>query len=311
MKPSLLGLLRCPDCRGPLTLSTSEPADAEIVSGTVRCGGCSGAFPVVNGVPRFVSGDAYTDAFSLEWNVHRTTQLDRATGHRDSEDRLRTTLAMPLEELKGKLVLDVGCGTGRFADVVLKYGGRVVGVDLSFAVEAAQVNLGWHPDMHVVQADVFRLPLRTDEFDLVYSLGVLHHTPDCRRAFAQLPKHIKPGGRIVITVYAAGNKVYIATTNFWRRVTTRLPKRVLYRLMHLAVPLYYVYRIPGLYHLGMAIFPINMDRRWRWRVLDTFDCYAPTYQSYHTYPEVFRWFEEEGLRDIRINEPAVTVSGEK
>ncbi|PYM03906.1 MAG: hypothetical protein DMD82_15960 [Candidatus Rokuibacteriota bacterium] len=311
MKPSLLELLRCPDCYGSLALRTRERVDAEVISGTIHCSGCGARFPVVNGVPRFVSGDAYTEAFSLEWNLHRTTQLDRVTGQSDSEDRLRRTLAVPLEELKGKLVLDVGCGTGRFADVVLRHGGRVFGVDLSFAVEAAQANLGWHPDMHVVQADIFRLPLRTDEFDLVYSLGVLHHTPDCRRAFAELPKHVKPGGRVVITVYAASNKVYIASTTFWRRFTTRIPKRMLYRLMHVAVPLYYVYRMPGLYHLGMAVFPINMDRRWRWRVLDTFDCYAPTYQSYHTYPEVFRWFEEEGLTDIRVNEPAVTVSGRK
>ena len=88
-------------------------------------------------------------------------------------------------------------------------------------------------------------------------------------------------------------------------------RQIWWRLSYVAVPLYYVYRMPGLYHLGMAVFPINMDRRWRWRVLDTFDCYAPTYQSYHTYPEVFRWFEEEGLTDIRVNEPAVTVSGRK
>jgi len=55
--------------------------------------------------------------------------------------------------------------------------------------------------------------------------------------------------------------------------------------------------------------PINMHPNWRWRVLDTFDCYSPTYQSYHTYPEVFQWFEEAGLEHIQIGEPAVTIRG--
>jgi SAM-dependent methyltransferase len=205
----------------------------------------------------------------------------------------------------------VGCGTGRFAEIVLKYGGEVVGVDLSFAVDAAFKNVGEHSSMHILQADVFRLPLRAERFDLVYSLGVLHHTPDCKKAFSRLPRYVKPGGRTVITVYSRTNKVYVAVTDLWRKLTTRLPKRLLYALMHVAIPLYYLYRIPGFRYIGLAVFPISMDPRWRWRVLDTFDCYSPRYQSYHTYPEVFRWFEEAGYRKIRVLEPAVTVVGEK
>jgi SAM-dependent methyltransferase len=311
MRLSLLELLCCPACGQSLGLNEPSESNGDVIMAALVCKNCQRQFPVVNSIPRFVKADAYTEAFSLEWNLHRTTQLDSASGGDDSERRLRATLNQPLNQLRGKRVLDVGCGAGRFAEVVLKYGGEVVGVDMSLAVEAAQRNLGGNPAMHVVQADLFHLPLRPGAFDLIYSLGVLHHTPDCRAAFAQLPKYLTKGGRLVVTVYAAGNKVYMAATTFWRRFTTRLPKRFLYRVLNIAGPLYYVYRIPGLYHVAMAIFPINMDRRWRWRILDTFDCYAPRYQSYHSYPEVFRWFEEEGLSDIRINEPGVTVAGRR
>ena len=110
-----------------------------------------------------------------------------------------------------------------------------------------------------------------------------------------------------ITVYTGQNKYYVASTNFWRHITTRLPKRLLYAISHVAVPLYYIYRIPVLRQIGMGIFPINMDPRWRWRVLDTFDCYSPKYQSFHSYPEVFGWFEAVGCERIRAIEPAVTV----
>jgi len=293
-------------------VSVSASADqAEIVDGRLACAGCGATYPVVQGVPRFADNDAYVNSFSFEWNVHRTTQLDSLNGRSDSERRLRHELGFPLEELHGKLVLDIGCGSGRFAEVALRYGATVVGIDLSLAVDAAYKNIGRHPNMHILQADVFKLPLKREVFDVIYSIGVLHHTPNCRVAFEQLPKHLKAGGRLAITVYIAANRVYIASSNLWRRVTTRLPKRLLYALCHVAAPLYYVYRVPGLYHLGMTLLPINMDPDWRWRVLDTFDTYSPRYQSYHTHPEVFAWFEAAGLRNIRVLGPAVTVTAEK
>lgn len=309
MKVSALEVLRCPACRSQLNLSTEPKSGEEIVSGQLKCSTCDAAFPIVRGVPRFVGSDSYADAFSFEWNVHRTTQLDSATGKTDSVDRFTQSLGFPLSELDGKLVLDIGCGTGRFAEIALNNGATVVGVDLSLAVDAAYKNIGTHPRMHIVQADVFRLPVARDAFDVIYSLGVLHHTPDCRKAFEQLPPQLKPGGKVVITVYTDRNKYYCMSTNFWRRWTPRLPKRLLYALCHVAIPLYYLYKIPGLRVIGMGIFPINMDPRAKWRVLDTFDCYSPAYQSYHNFPEVFEWFETAGLRDIRAIEPEVTVVG--
>lgn len=311
MKLSLVQWLQCPGCGASLTCRAVSQEGGDIREGQLTCSGCSASYPILNGIPRFVENDAYVDNFSFEWNVHRTTQLDSVNGRTDSEDRLRQALGRPLQELNTTLMLDVGCGTGRFAEIALRYGATVVGIDLSLAVEAAYMNTGRHPNMHIVQADVFKLPLKREIFDVIYSLGVLHHTPDCRKAFDQLPRHLKPGGRLLITVYMLANRVYIASSNFWRRLTTRLPKRMLYAFCHIAAPLYYIYKVPGLYHLGMAVFPINMDPDWRWRVLDTFDTYSPRYQSYHTHPEVFAWFEEAGLRNIRVLGPAVTVTAEK
>ncbi len=49
----------------------------------------------------------------------------------------------------------------------------------------------------------------------------------------------------------------------------------------------------------------------KWRVLDTFDWYSPWYQSKHTYEEVFRWFEDCGLEDLRVILQPISVSGRK
>lgn len=311
MKRHLLQWLRCPACgSSELALAVTEWDGDEAKEGQIVCC-CGRTFPVTNYIPRFVHSDAYVDNFSFEWTRHQTTQLDSANGSQESENRLAVTLDFPLADLRGKVALDVGCGTGRFAEVVLKYGGTVVGVDLSYAVDAAFANMGRHAQMHVLQADVYRLPSRAEQFDLIYSLGVLHHTPDPRRAFGALVRLLKPGGKIAITVYPAYNRSYVLATQFWRMSTTRLPCRLLYALVHAAIPLYYVYRIPGLYHLGCATLPICMHRSWRWRVLDTFDLYSPRYQSYHTHYEVFQWFEEAGLEQIRVREPGISLIGQR
>ncbi len=182
MKRDLLAWLRCPVCHTCLDPGTNLDA---IESGRLTCQQAH-SFPIVRGVPRFVSDDAYTRSFSYEWNRFRKTQLDSHTGRTDTRDRLQASLNFPIEYLKHKLVLDVGCGMGRFAEVVAGGGAEYVGIDYSFAVDAAFANAGHLPGVHFVQADLFQLPFADEIFDLVMSLGVLHHTPDPRRAFAGL-----------------------------------------------------------------------------------------------------------------------------
>ena len=88
--------------------------------------------------------------------------------------------------------------------------------------------------------------------------------------------------------------------------------RLLYALCWLAVPAYYIYKIPL---LGKAIFhflpPVTTHPYWEDRVLDTFDWYSPQYQWNHTYPEVYGWFQEANLTDIHLLEFPVALWGKK
>lgn len=306
MHRALLEWLRCPTCRGTLTPDSDlDP----LIDGSLRCSSGQHQFPVRRGIPRFVPEDAYTSSFSYEWQRFARTQLDSQTGRHDTRDRLQASLDVPLGELSGKLVLEAGCGMGRFAEVVQSTGATYVGLDYSYAVDAAQKNVGRLPGVHLVQADIFNLPFADEVFDLVISLGVLHHTPDPRRAFACLPRVLKPGGKLSVTVYDAGNKVYVATTRFWRRFTTRMPTQALHALSFAAAPLYYLWTLPILGGVFRAFAFISLERDWRWRVLDTFDWYSPRYMSWHTHPEVFGWFKENGLTDIQVLAPSVSQIG--
>jgi SAM-dependent methyltransferase len=285
--------------------------DAEIVtSGQLRCAQ-GHTFPVVAGVPRFVQDAAYTSSFSYEWQRFSRTQLDSFTGRTDTRDRLQASLNFPLEELRGQRVLDAGCGMGRFAEIVQKYGGEYVGLDYSFAIDAAQTNAGRLPNVNFVQADLFHPPFRDGAFDLVMSLGVLHHTPDPRRAFASLPRVVRPGGRLTITVYDAGNKLYVLNSRFWRRYSTRLPRRVLHALSYAAAPLYYLWTLPAIGWFFRSLAFISLERDWRWRVLDTFDWYSPRYMSWHTHHEVFGWFKDNGFEQVAVLAPSVSQIGTK
>ena len=311
MKSSLLEWLACPVCHEALTLREAAPADAaEIESGELACRS-DHRFPIRKGIPRFVEGDVYVKNFSFQWWEHRTTQVDRYGRHKESTRKFQSDLDVPLSWLKGKRVLDIGCGPGRFMDVALAEGAEVVGVDLSFAVDAARANLGMESRAHFIQGDVFALPFKPETFDLVFSFGVLHHTPDCRRAFEALPPLTRPGGKVSICLYSAYERVLVVPGNFWRKILNRLPPRLLYAICHLAGPLYYPYRIPVIGHFGKMIWNISMRPEWRWRILDTYDWYSPKYQSAHTHPEVFRWFKEAGLTDIQVLESGISMLGNK
>ena len=306
MKPRLLLWLVCPKCSGDLKLRPRECRGEEILSGTLLCERCSMAYPIKRSIPRFVDSDSYAESFSFEWSLHRRTQFDSEASN-ESERTFIEKTGFTHDELQGRLVLDVGCGAGRFAEVTSRWSAEVICVDLSQAVDVACENLGVRSNVHFVQADVFRLPFRRGSLDEIYSIGALHHTPDCQGAFTRLPGLLKPGGSVAVWVYS--RELDTAGTRFWRRLTLKLPKRLLYLLCYLSVPLYHFYKIPPLRLLLRNWLPTSTHPNWRWRLLDTFDWYSPLHQSKHSYPEVYAWFCEAGLENIRLLDVPIALQG--
>lgn len=312
MKREFLKWLVCPGCGGGLQLKDVVKEEAgEIEEGTLLCN-CGKSYPITRSIPRFVASDDYVGNFSFEWTIHSRTQLDTEV-LKESENTFIKKTGFTPEEIEGKLVLDVGCGMGRFSDVVSKWGGTVVGVDLSYSVDSAFANIGHRGNVHIAQANVFDLPFAPGTFDYIFSIGVLHHTPDCKKSFQQLPPLLTGGGKIAIWLYYRwpNPKLPSPTSDHIRKVTTRMPLRLLYTLSYASVPLYWIYKIPYIGDFMMLLLPISRLPRWRWRVLDTFDWYSPEYQSKHTYPEVYRWFREEGLTDIELLDIPVSMQGRK
>jgi SAM-dependent methyltransferase len=295
--------LKCIQCQ--------STALAETGAG-LTCTACNASYPRIKDVPRFVGAEFYSGSFGYQWNRFSRTQLDSANGSSRSRDAFVEKTGWRLEDLKGKTILDAGCGMGRFAEVAADAGAEVHGVDLSTAVEAAARNIGARANVNLYQADIFKLPFADGSFDYIYSLGVLHHTPDTRKAFLSLTRLLKPGGKISIWVYVDAEFIWkYRGDEILRPLTTRLPKPLLLSLCRVAVPLYYVHKLPKLGTLSFMMMPTSLDPDPGWRWLDTFDWYSPKYQFKHTQEEVRGWFREAGMTDIKDGPFAVSVFGAK
>jgi SAM-dependent methyltransferase len=255
-------------------------------------------FPIVRGVPRFVSTDTYTRSFSFEWNIHSATQLDCHRGDNFSEDEFMQKTGLSPAEVEGKLVLDAGVGAGRYSEVVSRWGADVVGIDLSYAVEAAYKNLHSVRNVWVAQADIATLPFKAASFDVIFSVGVLHHTPDTGAYFHKLVPLLRPGGVIAIWVYPdEGDYV---TRKRWVAYVNKIPPRMFYAWCRWFVPWTQAHHVNPWVGLMRRVFPIpNESRGLENDILDTFDGYSPRYHGTHSPDEVKGWFREAGLEDIR------------
>ena len=315
MKRDLIRVLCCPACRGDLTLIDRTPDAPDVREGGLECASCADVFPIVQGVPRFVATDQYVGSFSYEWNRWSTVQLDAANGSAESEVTFAAKTGFSPGDLRGRLVLDVGCGAGRFLDVASRWGADVVGVDLSFAVDAAHGNLGHRANVSVIQADVFRLPFREETFDAIFSIGVLHHSKDTREAFMNLPPLLKRGGELAVWLYYYQDRLFNRASDFWRMVWRPFPPPAVYAWCWLLVSLFSERwrqnNAPGVrYGYLRRVLPVSLHPDRRWRLLDTFDWYTPRYQDKDCSPaRVLRWCEEAGIRDVRVLEPLTAVRG--
>jgi SAM-dependent methyltransferase len=307
LKAAALESLCCPACAGPLTLQVQEQVRGDIRHGSLRCS-CGKSYAIEGGVAEFVP-DGYTASFSFQWYASKGTPSKESLAATEKE-RFLERIGIDPARLRGKRVLDAGCGRGTLARVLAGSAQEVIGLDLSDGVKvAADFNQG-NPSVSILRGDILNPPLKRERFDYIISMGVLHHTADCKAAFLSLVRCLRPGGVIAIWVYSAYSTYRNKASDFLRRFTTRMPRRLLYLLCHLAVPLNYLQQIPIL-GVPFRVIPVAGDGPWSWVVLGTYDWYSPRYQSKHTFPEIVSWFEEAGLERIRVHDWNICVSGQR
>lgn len=315
MRIDLIRLLRCPATGQPLNLETeANCSEVEVKTGWLVSEDGRHRYPIHNYVPRFVADSNYADNFGMQWNFFSKTQLDSHSGLSITADRFWSATGWLPEELRDQWVLDVGCGSGRFAEIALNAGAKVIALDFSSAVDACYGNLKDHNNLHVIQGDIYSLPLAPASFLYVYSLGVLQHTPDVGAAFSALPAMLAKGGRLCTDFYWNRLRTLLHPKYLLRPFTTKLSQAVLFSWLQKYVPILlrlsqFLGRVPVAGRLlkrivpvadYTGIYPLSQKQLQEWALLDTFDMLAPTYDNPQSAQTVREWFRRAGLEDIEV-----------
>jgi len=217
--------------------------------------------------------------------------------------------------MDGQIILEAGCGAGRFTEVALKTGATVFSFDYSNSVDANLDNNGPSKTLHIVQADIYHIPFQEKSFDKIFCFGVLQHCPDVKGAFFSLLPYLKKGGEIVIDVYQRSPWIYLRDAKYWLRpITKRLPPELLYRLLQSIVPTLlpikiWIKRLPniGWFLTGYipvsnykGKYPLSSAQLLEWSILDTFDMLSPQFDQPQRIKDVKGWFDDAGLDNVWV-----------
>lgn len=315
MNKKFIKYLVDPETGEELQLLSEESKSVDIASGYLVSK--SNRYPIIRGVPRFAGykdRSNYSKSFGFEWNRWSQLQFDSRNlgkpmaGH--TRKMWEQIVCSGNRSTKGKLLIDFGCGPGRFIEIARKKGARIIGIDLSDAVEVAHNNFNSDQDVLIVQGDILKLPFKKEVADGAFSIGVLHHIPDPHLGFNKIVDVIKKSGWLAVSLYGQYGYYTDPIVNFYRQVFKKLwpvfgpypalvysyiTVYVLRTLARVPVIKYFVY-------LLKTIFPfIDLPDR-NWSVLDTFDSVTPSNQFGYSIFEIFSWFKKTGK--FKVIEPS-------
>ena len=323
MKLTDVDIFRCPSCRGRITLKQTEQSEersygTEIITGKLACTGCKTEYRIINSIPRFVDSDNYAGSFGYQWNAFARTQVGGIQTVW-SKERFDVTTKWP-DHLKGEVILEAGCGAGRFSGIALSTGAEVYSFDLSNAIDAAVSNIQTDDEKrrhHPFQASIYEIALPHEMFDKVFCMGVLQHTPDVKKSYLSLIPFLKPGGEIVIDCYLSQpikhifNLKYLLRPFFkwWKPQTLfNFWSRVISMAFDMKMSLS---KIPGIGRFVCEIVPIGRlsyepemkftpDQLKEIKTLSVFDMLSPMYDQPQKISTFRSWMVEGDLEILEI-----------
>ncbi len=309
--------LRCPIDMGMLDLSHLQYN--QIITGKLICEDCGKSYPVTSGAPDFLANlcnhESTAKSFGYEWKLsvkHNAEDENLLFGVPCNEalEAFLNSTQFSENEITGKKVLDAGCGNGNLASQLAKLGAEVYAIDIHDYLPGIAERHSDTGNLVFSKADIFKLPFAEESFDMVYSFGVLHHTPDPAGAFGRLTRLVKKGGKLLVYVYYSE----VSRTNPFR-VSKKIydflglnclgHRELLFLCYFLSLPMYVFH---GLYRIfrplllttpeGWAEYGRGRKMLFRSMVMKWFDALSPRYASTHKRSEVIGWFRKNGFTNI-------------
>ena len=313
-----LELFSCPNCGSSFTVEDACFEHTKFVSsGHLRCTSCQSDFPIINHIPRFATGISHpAESFGYQWNSFALSQIDTYADTNESFIRLSSETCLSASSVKDHSVLEVGCGAGRFLSVNLSFSpSLLVGLDVTSAVDSVFQHVSpYTENLLLVQADIIRSPFKPNLFDFVYSIGVLHHTPDPYLYFKYSALNVCHNGRLSVSLYenslahrTTKNSISLALYDLmwsfnifrceiYRSVFSILPVRLQILYCKTVIPvLHFLNKIPFLrfvrYLLPSTCYqklPLSFS------VVDTMDTYATKIVYQYRAKTLYHWFASIG-----------------
>lgn len=319
MRESLLVYLRCSECHAELSSRPTQRHGAEILSGELFCSRCAAKFSVLDGVPRMLRSEVPSTrtqrSFGKQWELHSQGSFERDLIYCKSRpeclDDFRKAFGLQdLGSLRDCVILDAGCGSGELtADI-----GRaaphatVIGMDFSEAARVAFKRCRGISNVHIVQADLSRAPFPSRSFDLVWSEGVIHHTPDTADSFASLSGLVKSHGKLYVWLYSDRVTTPYRLARKILRKPYLLPSAALYALSwSLALPLHALNKLREMFRLSRVRHRLSST------AYSFYDTLSPEFVHFHTPEEVHRWFARQDFDPVIFlnGSPDIAACGTK
>lgn len=340
-----LPLVVCPRCRDQLNV-IAEAGEDQAILGHTRVP-CDEVYPVIDDIPRLVTGsqrsvlrrahsswfeqDMARDRFGSWGDGANRSADDDVVARFDQEWHLFDDagkseheivfasyfdLVRPQDLAGARMALDAGCGAGRWALEVARRGVDVIAVDLGLSIEVAERNTRSTGRVLCVQADLAELPLQPQSMDFAYSLGVLHHVGDTKRALARLVDVLKPGRTMLIYLYYALEnrsrpyRLAFRISDRIRRWTSTLPQPLLTSFATAVAALAYfplaraarLLRQRGYPKLASAL-PLGFyaDLSFRMMRNDSLDRFGTAVEKRYTRDSMRALLEDAGLADVAFS----------
>ena len=331
-----LDILKCPICGSSLVASDLEiHHSCFIVNGNLNCNNCLSTFPIVNHIPRFCSGISHpAESFGYQWNSFALSQIDTHSNTNESYIRLTSETCLSSETVRGNTVLEVGCGAGRFLHTNLTFNpSLLVGLDVTSAVDSVFQHLSpYTENLLLVQADIKSAPFSSNYFDIVYSIGVLHHTPDPYLYFKYSASYVSDQGSLSVSLYenslahrSTRNTVSLAFYDLlWSLNLLRCEVfRALFKLFPfwlqilyckiIIPPLHFINKVP-LIRLFRYLLPSTCYKSLplSFSIVDTMDTYATEIVHQYRAKTLYHWFTSIGCSSPYLHNSRdgwVSVSG--
>ena len=268
-------------------------------------------YRIIKGVPRFINKNDLKDSFNFQWKKWNKLQFEDKNiglpmeGH--TKKMFYSMTDFKDEMNKDKVFLDIGAGSGRFADVLIANGSKVVCIEVSNSVDQIYKNLSKNrKNALIIQCDFEKLPIKNSSIDHAFSIGVLHHSKNPKAAFPETYRVLKKNGSFAVSVYSKDSPYNGFFVLFWRKTFNFLKyffsyyPVLIYAFIFVNI-YFFIAKIFKFKKLGIfrySIFPALIYKDKNWSFLDTFDLLSPKFASTHSNQEVYNWFADNKFKEI-------------